>query len=804
MSPFIGRFFLVLAMSAVALTFAASPPSLINYQGVLRDAEDKPLSGKYDMTFRFYDAATLGNEILVDSHTMGSGGMVKVEGGLFNVQLGSGTVTDGSGPGIYTSLDAVFRDFGEVHMAIQIGLETLSPRVRIVSSAYALNAGNLDGRAASDYINTSGTYQTKSGRLTCNAGIAGAGTAYGGYFRDSDGTGYGYVGYGDRGIEAHGNDVGGFFKDANESGYAYVGYADRGIVAHGNIAGAFFSDLDGAGSANIGTANRGIEATGSDAGGYFKDFDDSGYALIGFGNRGIHALGTEAGGYFKDSDHSGYALVGYIDRGIVAHGNVAGGYFSDLDGAGSASLGSNNYGIEASGSTAGGSFKDATDSGIAYAGYGNMGLYGTGSGSGVYGRDSDSSGFGYVGYADTGVVGHGTGIGGYFADDDSTSYGRVGYDTYKIQGNGTVSFVQNHPLDPGKVIVYSAPEGDETATYTRGIARLSNGEAHVALGETFTWVTNPDIGLTAYITPVGGWSDLYIAALSTRELVVRSHAGTGDTVFNYIVYGLRIGFEELSIVQEKQIESFIPSMAEHRKRFALHPELRRFAAQERHAAMRQQIGAPALTDGGGAAALKAAIGEYNPALHGPVTGLLGHAESGPIDMSLKEGPNSLHGADPPDTGKGVEISGVQPAPAASRSSIAADNKESETVTGAPQPLLAVLFPVSEAVEAGDLLTTDLERPGFLRRTILAGDPRVAGIAAGPAAEGTAPVAFGGVVICKVDAGYGAIVPGDLLSASPTPGHAMRTLHTEPGTIIGKALGALDAGRGMIQVLVMPR
>lgn len=745
MSSFIGRLFLGLVISAVALTFAASPPELINYQGVLRDAEDKPLIGKFDMTFRFFDAATLGNEILVDSHTMASGGMVKVEGGLFNVQLGSGTVTDGSGPGIYTSLEAVFRDFGGVYLEIQIGLETLSPRVRIVSAAYALNAGNLDGRAASDYINTSGTYQTKSGRLTCNAGIAGTGTAYGGYFRDSDDTGYGYVGYGDRGIEAYGNE----------------------------------------------------------AGGYFKDFNDSGYALLGFGNRGIHALGSEAGGYFKDSDHSGYALVGYIDRGIVAHGNVAGGYFSDLDGAGSASLGSNNYGIEAAGSTAGGSFKDSGASGIAYAGYGNMGLYGTGSGSGVYGRDSDSSGFGYVGYADTGVVGHGTGIGGYFADDDSTSYGRVGYDTYKIQGNGTVSFVQNHPFDSGKVIVYSAPEGDETATYTRGRARLINGEARVPLGETFAWVTNPDIGLTAYVTPVGAWADLYIASMTTRELLVRSHSGAGDAVFNYLVYGLRIGFEELSIVQEKQIESFIPSMAEHRKRYALHPELRRFSAWERHAAMLQQIGAPALTDSGGAAALKAAIGEYDPTIHGPIAGLLGQAENGAIGLSLQPGVDSSTRTARPDTGSGVEVTSAQPAAAPAGSSSATSLQGADTTVGTP-PAAAVPFPVSEAVEAGDVLTADRERPGFLRRAALGGDPRVAGIAAGPAIEGMAPVVFGGVVLCLVDAGYGAIVPGDLLSASPTLGHAMRALHTEPGTIIGKALGALEAGRGTIQILVMPR
>src|SRR5262245_58663271 len=44
------------------------PPSRMNYQGVLRDQNSVPLSGTYDMTFRFFDAATGGNEIVVDQH----------------------------------------------------------------------------------------------------------------------------------------------------------------------------------------------------------------------------------------------------------------------------------------------------------------------------------------------------------------------------------------------------------------------------------------------------------------------------------------------------------------------------------------------------------------------------------------------------------------------------------------------------------------------------------------------------------------------------------------------------------------
>ena len=58
----------------------------------------------------------------------------------------------------------------------------------------------------------------------------------------------------------------------------------------------------------------------------------------------------------------------------------------------------------------------------------------------------------------------------------------------------------------------------------------------------------------------------------------------------------------------------------------------------------------------------------------------------------------------------------------------------------------------------------------------------------------------GIVGCRVDASYGAIRAGDLLVSSPTPGHAMRADSPLPGMILGKAIGSLDAGRGIVHVL----
>jgi len=64
-----------------------------------------------------------------------------------------------------------------------------------------------------------------------------------------------------------------------------------------------------------------------------------------------------------------------------------------------------------------------------------------------------------------------------------------------------------------------------------------------------------------------------------------------------------------------------------------------------------------------------------------------------------------------------------------------------------------------------------------------------------------PLAIVGVVPVKVSAENGAIHPGDLLTTSSTPGHAMRADHFVGGAIIGKALGTLEQGTGVVQMLV---
>lgn len=69
-----------------------------------------------------------------------------------------------------------------------------------------------------------------------------------------------------------------------------------------------------------------------------------------------------------------------------------------------------------------------------------------------------------------------------------------------------------------------------------------------------------------------------------------------------------------------------------------------------------------------------------------------------------------------------------------------------------------------------------------------------------------PLALVGKVLCKVDATAGPVAAGDLLTTSAIAGHAMKVTDRggAVGAILGKALRPLDAGRGLIPILVSLR
>ena len=121
---------------------------------------------------------------------------------------------------------------------------------------------------------------------------------------------------------------------------------------------------------------------------------------------------------------------------------------------------------------------------------------------------------------------------------------------------------------------------------------------------------------------------------------------------------------------------------------------------------------------------------------------------------------------------------------------------------------------AEEVAAGDVMVIDGD--GRLSASTCMYDTRVVGIVAGAGEfrpgmvlgrrageQNRVPIALIGRTGCRVDATYGAVRVGDLLTTSPTPGHAM--LAKDPvrafGAVVGKALVPLTMGRSLIPVLI---
>jgi hypothetical protein len=115
-------------------------------------------------------------------------------------------------------------------------------------------------------------------------------------------------------------------------------------------------------------------------------------------------------------------------------------------------------------------------------------------------------------------------------------------------------------------------------------------------------------------------------------------------------------------------------------------------------------------------------------------------------------------------------------------------------------------------EPGDVLVIDPRAPGKFLKSAEPYSTSVLGIYStkpgmvgrrqtAPKGEDEVPMAMIGIVPTKVTAKNGAINPGDLLVTSSTPGYAMKGTDRNRmlGAVIGKALGSLDSGVGVIEV-----
>jgi len=804
----------LLAVGAVM----AAPPALINYQGVLRDASGDPQNGTFDMVFRFFDAQLLGSEMLVDTHAGAAG--VTVSSGLFNAQLGGGLVAPGGGATSFASLDTMFAAKDEVWLEIAVGGETLSPRVRVISAAYALNASAVDGVDSGSFLRSDASDTYTSGTLTTAPGtvldINGDMWLNGTLIMDADGP---------DGAQAiffynSGNPTGASIQwdDANNRFYASNGLLVDGVLrTNGSTSvggpqltvGASGPDQDQILAFYEDGAPQGEYLQWDNSDDMFHFSDDARVAgdlsvsgddlsMGGFGaettqrinffNNGL-ANGEsiswdDAQDRFELTDEVamlGPLRVGSTTTAPALYNTIGGGTPSssdisalsdlfvaaDLEVASQIYLGATDYlvGLSPTGIFASTNF---TTGGFLLAEGTRLIL------------DSDGVNVNYLEYLDPQEQ--------FILTTDLDIFGEI--------SANTKNFVQNHPHDDGLSIVYTTLEGPEASVFTRGSARLDNGVAHVSLDETFAWVAHPDLGLTASLTPRGGWADLFVESLTPGELVVRAAPGTPlDAAFDYLILGLRVGYEESPVVRPKQREAKLPPVESQRARIQSRPELVRHTPLSRYQHMERAVKGHEVTDFSAGEALRQAVG-------------VGKDRPAPADASTLD-----RSARPTTSQRAADARGDDSTPRTDASAAAVSlprNVDETEATRTARPHTGLYEAVSPSVgdvAPGDVLALDAN--GMVRRANTAGDVTVVGIAMGQPVVGedgmpSVPFAVSGIVHGLVDASYGAIRPGDLLVSSPTPGHAMRADAPRVGTILGKAMESLEAGTGTVRVLMTVR
>ena len=824
---------------AGTVLWAADPPRYVNYQGVLRNSAGGPLSGSYDMAFAFYDDPSAGTLLVTDTHA--GAGRVIVSNGLFNVALGSGTLTPPAVPFV-----SIFAQHQTIWMQLVVGGETLSPRVQILAAPFAQNANTLDGYEAVSFAAASHTHDASAvtsgtlGAVRGGTGLSGPGTS--GNVLTSNGTNWVSIGLPTpEGLGA--------VMDASDSTLALTGGGYSGDPHKLKL--------------NLGNANT---WTGAQTFGATTNFPGSGI----WDSTGKVGIGTSApSAPFSLSYAQPYHNVDELNRGArigavawpVVPSSGSTDHFYGLDCATNGAPGTDTgdvterilYGIRSS-ATAGSNWHYTDLIGVegnATGASGDVwGLSGNASGGsrnvGVWGRASGTAGnqYGVAAYAtgttstyhcglEAGASGGSINWAGVFTDGNVRIVNNLGIGvgesspplfpldvqaaqavarfTTTANTNGAVIELKNTTSSPTLI---GAINFSNTSTYVGQIAyvtgdylRLNNSTGEkVRVGGTYslqlfadsavkpgtnTWNTPSDRRLKRDIAPFKDG----LAVIEKINPISYRYNGLGGTPADMPCIGViaqeirnvapyTVGTFKAKLNERDEATTDLLDFNSHALTFVMINAIKELDERTK--------GLVKDTESKGSADKKSAASADEGA---------SYAESG---LLLKTSERSAQGR-PSDVFQD-ELGNVYGR--SFRPSLAE---------------MATLMPSSEPIEAGDLLVADDLLPGQVRLSSRAADPKVLGVATGepgvclnsrprlpetnvlePTPLPRVPVALSGIVLCKVDASSGPIAVGDLLTTSSIPGHAMSATDPKPGTIMGKALEPLASGPGVIKVLMMLR
>ncbi len=886
---------LVPAISAAAL--AATPPPLLNYQGVLRNAAGQRLAGSFDMVFRFYDDADPAlpeNEILVDSHAAATANAVVVTGGVFNATLGGGTVTDGSGAGSYTALSDLFGAFDPVYLEIKVNDEVLGSRIRVVSSAYALNAHRLEGMSGAQFLRSDQSDSFSAGTLATDPGTTlnvGGTLQLSGAAVTSDA------------IELNKLDGSGPTVTAASLTTLTGGGVADALHTHASTNAALLDGIDSTQLLRSDASGSFASGTLTFAAGTTVDVDgaltlDGSLQMDGDGSDGSQFV------YFADAGSPTAEALAWDDADVrfemsddlAVEGSIHAGsqtaaqtlYNSFGSGMPNLSLGS------ASDVFAGGSLEAA---GVLYTRSriiaGDPTPAGTGSLFSSIGEAANRDETAVSAANDLYVEGDlevdatlslngdlrvdndgpdGVAQSVYFFDGASPTAEFLRFQTDQFLLSDDLTFETSGETvrtvtNAGGLVLQKDSDSNSTTSLFRIFTdagtieqmRINDGNEASALfdgpvtangidyAEAFQTVEDDlepgdvvslalgsphhcartkrpdDPGLLGVVSARPG----YITGMSF-DAEEEADAGLADLRLAARLAGKRDEEERLTGLLREMVErTHRPIALLGRLPVKVDGGYGGIAPGDRltssptpgHAMVQRKAGP----------SLGIALESWSAGGRGRI---LAFVQPGWFDPSVG-GDTRGAGISPPVTS--FPPDGVRTADALSGATLERGHLPGELASGSgaarkevsvAERGLAEYFPVQEAVEVGDVVVASRDEPGSVRRGRTAGDPAVVGIVAhepgvllgrGPSAIAAAdaglsaaldqahvPIALAGTVPCRVDAGYGAIQVGDLLTASPTAGHAMRATNPAPGTVVGKALEPLAEGTGLIRVLVLAR
>jgi hypothetical protein len=409
---FIGICVVILVAMGV---WAASPPTLMNYQGKLTDANNVPVDdGTYSIVFSIYDDPSAGSTFWTETRS------VSTESGFFNVLLGENTAIDGD----------IFATQESLYIGIKVGADAeMTPRQRIVTAGYAFNADTLDGYDSTDFI----TQEAAS-----NLYVLKTGDEMSGILSVEVGSSKAYLGRTSAGVRGEGAAIG---IQAYTAGSGGIGV---------------YSEATGEGTVHAVDGQATNTGDYENYGGYFQAEGQQGRGIFGFANNNV---GANYGGYFRADGSSGVGVYGEgYSVGSVA--NVGGYFVAKGNSAGAKGISAEATGVDAN---YGGFFVTKSSLG--------MGLYATSEGSGFAASLATP---GWAGYFEgpVNVVGSMT-ASSYYYDNGTSLEGRyVEFEPVSVQtasGDNAIWVKATGTPDP---VVSVEASGDGTAVFGRSF----NGE----------------------------------------------------------------------------------------------------------------------------------------------------------------------------------------------------------------------------------------------------------------------------------------------------------------------------------------